>query len=889
MSNLKRFAGIRREAGFTLAEMLIAMAIFIIAATVAFLLYDNAQRSFKQGEELTEQQQVTRVAFEKMVADLRMAGFNYNPTGNPTVTDEQIEGAWSTAVTLRGDFDAEDATASATPETTLATGSPFSIVSIGNDEIVTYVLAKDAGNLGGNTLTFFADKSSPRDITADQIDINNTALAAQGDPPYTLYRITLNSTGAAVKEPLAENIRSLTFTYYDANGVVVDPANMTGVETAAARANRASIRRITVDVEGLTPNNDIRYLDASDSDTDTQRRRKFSLVSDVQARNLGMVGAADPDNTPPTTPTGLSACAGHCGGLVLEWNDNPATQAVILYNIKFGTSAGALNSVTTSATPPSYLNALIDTNNYYFAIQAQDSSGNKSQWSTTIGPITLVNNTIPEQVLNLAAAPSGPNINLSWDAVVENTDAGASAAVGGCDPDRPALRDSGGYKVYRQKSPGGTFNLTDAGVVSIASVPNTYTDSGIVTCATYGYRVTSVDSGCTAPQEGLPSTMATSATSAAAEAAAPINTMAEIISGGHADVRWDPVTQDTATPTPNTIAVEAYNLYEALVDTGLGETPSSVTYTPVPSNQLSCSTATQCVHNNGGAGSTATVHKYYKVAATTACSPPYDEGDLSTPFLLSECDFFGTPVISSPTAGEQVTAGTVPIQINVLSPTSTYTTSSMVITGITDPTYSLTLTDNSWSSSSPNFAANWDASGLSGFFTLAATVTQADGCVKNLSTITVEVVTPVSCCLSVSGTPNITQGGSPPSRQMRISFTNTCSSTLSVDQFTIQMTDSVNRDAELTSGEFDSAGLFFDDNAGQSIEASPFTGTISPVQTLTTGAHTLTFKFKDNITTCPAATPSNSFAISLRYTRPETGATTYTCTINTSSYVVSCL
>ncbi len=76
VSTINRKQTERQEAGFTLVEMLIAMAIFVIAATVAFLLYDNAQRSFKRGTELTEQQQVTRVAFDQLLADLRMAGFN---------------------------------------------------------------------------------------------------------------------------------------------------------------------------------------------------------------------------------------------------------------------------------------------------------------------------------------------------------------------------------------------------------------------------------------------------------------------------------------------------------------------------------------------------------------------------------------------------------------------------------------------------------------------------------------------------------------------------------------------------------------------------------------------------------------------------------------------
>lgn len=880
----KQFRTRGREAGFTLAEMLIAMAIFIIAATVAFLLYDNAQRSFKQGEEITEQQQVTRVAFDKMIAELRMAGFNYNPTGNPAVTDEQIEGAWSTAVTLRGDFDAEDPTASASPEAALAAGSPFSVVSTGNDEIVTYALAKDAGNLGGDTLTFFADKNSPRDLTADQIDVNNIALASQSDPPYTLYRITLSTAGAAVKEPLADNLRSLTFTYYDASGTALDPAVMTGTETTAARAERAKVRRITIDVEGLTPNNDVRYTDAADTDPDTQHRRKFHLVSDVQARNLGMVGAPDPDNTPPTTPTGLAACEGHCGGLVLTWNPNPADQSVIVYNIKFGTSPAALNSVVSYAASPAYLSGLIDTNNYYFAIQAQDSSGNKSAFSSNVGPIALSSDTVPLQVQNLSAAGSGTNIDLAWDAVSENTDAGASAAAGGCDPNRPARRDGGGYKVYRLKSPGGTFNLTDAGVTSAAASGTTYTDTGVVLCATYGYRVTAIDTGCSAPLEGSPSAMATASTSAVAQPEKPTGGSARIISGGHAQVDWNPVTLDTASP-PNTIAVERYNLYHALVDTGASpvQTPANVTYTLVDSNQLTCSIPTSCVHNNGGAGTTATVIRYYKVAAATDCSGAFAEGLLGDPFPLA-CSFDGTPTFTNLSNGDDVTAGTVAVNLDVSGGTSTYTQAVFTFTRVSDGAVAATITDNTWSGTSPNFSVTWNASGLSGEYRIDAVVTQADGCPR-MASVTVDVVTPVTCCLTVTSATVITQGAL--KKELRITFSNFCGVTLSVDQFSIAMTDSVNRDAKLSSAEFDSVGEFFTDAGGQVVEGAPFVLTLSPVQTLTDGTHTLTLNFKNDISNC--AGTNNAFTVTLRYTRPETGATTYTCTFDITSAVVTCI
>src|SRR5881628_4001932 len=116
--------------------MMVASAIFAIAAAVAFILYSAAQKSYKAGENSTDQQQATRVAFDRMISDIRLAGFNTNPDGDTTRVDEQIEGMWDTAVTIRGDFDFEDPAASVSPESLLA-GTNYNVVSTGNDEIVT--------------------------------------------------------------------------------------------------------------------------------------------------------------------------------------------------------------------------------------------------------------------------------------------------------------------------------------------------------------------------------------------------------------------------------------------------------------------------------------------------------------------------------------------------------------------------------------------------------------------------------------------------------------------------------------------------------------------------------------------------------------------------------
>lgn len=87
-----RISNRRSQRGFTLMEILVAMAIFTTVFIVALLLYDQSNRVFKKSNESAEMQQNTRVAFDKLVGDLRMAGFDYKRAGTPK---EGIPSPWA--------------------------------------------------------------------------------------------------------------------------------------------------------------------------------------------------------------------------------------------------------------------------------------------------------------------------------------------------------------------------------------------------------------------------------------------------------------------------------------------------------------------------------------------------------------------------------------------------------------------------------------------------------------------------------------------------------------------------------------------------------------------------------------------------------------------------
>src|SRR5436189_4028454 len=107
MSNRRTSSSERRQRGFTLAEILVTTAIFAIIMIAALTVYDRSNKVFKQSTEAADLQQSTRIGFEKLVSDLRMAGFDYSRGGIPNgdgqwpQPDEQIEYAGPTSVVFR--------------------------------------------------------------------------------------------------------------------------------------------------------------------------------------------------------------------------------------------------------------------------------------------------------------------------------------------------------------------------------------------------------------------------------------------------------------------------------------------------------------------------------------------------------------------------------------------------------------------------------------------------------------------------------------------------------------------------------------------------------------------------------------------------------------------
>lgn len=179
------------ERGFTVLEFLIASTIFLIVVLAVYLMYETNQATFAKGEKDADLQQNARVAMDRIVRELRMAGFD--PQAKiPTPCATAIQSATATSIRFIADVDGD-----------------------GTTERVEYT-----------------HNSTEKRIKRERwpsLKTGSTSCVNDSD---------WNDSGGA--QPLAEKISGLTFAYYDpSNAVITVPV---------ASGSLGSIRRITITI-----------------------------------------------------------------------------------------------------------------------------------------------------------------------------------------------------------------------------------------------------------------------------------------------------------------------------------------------------------------------------------------------------------------------------------------------------------------------------------------------------------------------------------------------------------------------------------------------------------------------------------------------------------------
>ena len=272
------------ENGLTLIEVLVAFAISGILAAGLYRTLTGQQKTYVVQEQVIDMQQNVRVAINRMMTEIRMAGFGnvsmvlpvtyatgtYNNVLN---LDTPSAGAFTFVTALGG-----------TSALTVETG-------IGHNQIVVSTLTDNRGNslfdtgnrkyisIGGlESHVITAIDSGTKTITLNRSCTHHHPV---GTPLFTVtaltYQVaTINGIPTLLRnenrgdgaQPQSENIENLQFTYLDTAG------NPT--------ATPSDIRFITVSMTART--------DSQDPDLkngDGYRRRQ--IASNIHLRNMGIV------------------------------------------------------------------------------------------------------------------------------------------------------------------------------------------------------------------------------------------------------------------------------------------------------------------------------------------------------------------------------------------------------------------------------------------------------------------------------------------------------------------------------------------------------------------------------------------------------------------------
>jgi len=199
------------QRGFTLAELLVAIAIVGLVMTGLLTLLQKGNESYLAGANQVEAQSAVRAAVERMTQDIREAG--YDPQGLaafPAITNQTLN---PPSFTIQNDWDGNGAINAG-----ISVGMTYSWGNVQRGEQITYSIAAGTGNLSRL-------ESGPAGGGA-QVLMQNVAPAGRGT----------DCAGVAIVTPPI-------FQYCDANGIV----------TGVAANIRTIVVNIQVGVQGQTP------------------------------------------------------------------------------------------------------------------------------------------------------------------------------------------------------------------------------------------------------------------------------------------------------------------------------------------------------------------------------------------------------------------------------------------------------------------------------------------------------------------------------------------------------------------------------------------------------------------------------------------------------------
>jgi prepilin-type N-terminal cleavage/methylation domain-containing protein len=274
---------LKEEKGLTLIELLVALTITGLLVGGLYRTLTGQQKTYVIQEEVVDMQQNVRAAINRLMTEIRMAGF-----GNVSM----VLPVTYTGGTFNNVLNLNTPTAGSLTFVTAVGGTSTLTVEgvVGQNQIVVSTLTDAGGNPlfdTGNRKYISIGGLESHEITAVDnvtrtINLNGplTFYHAISTPLFTVMALTYqvasvngiptlmrNENMGGGAQPLSDNIENLQFTYLDADGNVT--------------ANPLDIRIITVSLTAKTEKQDP-DLEVGDG----YRRRQ--IASNIHLRNMGI-------------------------------------------------------------------------------------------------------------------------------------------------------------------------------------------------------------------------------------------------------------------------------------------------------------------------------------------------------------------------------------------------------------------------------------------------------------------------------------------------------------------------------------------------------------------------------------------------------------------------
>ena len=282
---------LKRCKGLTLIELLVAMAISAVLIAAIYRTFIGQHRTYTAQEQVVDMQQNARVAINRMMREIRMAGFgnvsmilpvqfvvygqtrSFNNVINP---DTPVAGS-ITIITATEDFANLTNIDSKNNKVTLNRLTNLHGTLLFDTEKRKYI---SIGGLEANEITSIVgtDLTLKNNIIFNHL-INTSVFPVRAISYQVLIEdnktdLTRDENIEGGRQPLAENIEDIQFEYLDAN--------------ANATVNPTDIRMVRVTVHARTSFPDLEFKSDPEFKAGVGGFRRRTIASNILVRNMGV-------------------------------------------------------------------------------------------------------------------------------------------------------------------------------------------------------------------------------------------------------------------------------------------------------------------------------------------------------------------------------------------------------------------------------------------------------------------------------------------------------------------------------------------------------------------------------------------------------------------------